>query len=125
MTLLGQHFMNLGHRPAFPEPPVANLDDDPQRKTAAAQRQGFGFLGGKHAFLLRFRTLRITAPIANADDQIAPMQKDNILSPQRIRALQHAMAAWTAGAFGPIVVLGNFAIVFGSSHRPASLALGS
>jgi len=41
VPLLGQHDVNLGHGPVFPEPPVANLDNDLQRKTTATEPHPF------------------------------------------------------------------------------------
>src|SRR3990172_9410076 len=124
-TFLSEHFMNLRHGPALPKPPVANLDDDLQRETAAAHRQRFRFPRGQQAFPFRLWALRVATPIANADDQVAPTQKDNVLAPQRIGAFQNLTTTWTASVFGPIVAFGNFAIIFCSSHRHTSLALGS
>jgi hypothetical protein len=124
-TFLREHFMDLRHGPTFPEPPVANLDDDLQRKTAAAHGQRFRFPRGKQAFPFRLWALRVAASIADADDQVAPTQKDNVLAPQRIGAFQNLTTTWTVSTFGSIVAFANFAIILRSSHRHTSLALGS
>src|SRR5713101_3587308 len=123
MAFLGEHFMNLRHRPAFPEPPVANLGNDLQCKTAAAHGQTAGPL--RSIDPLVSRTLRMRTAVAHADYQVTSIQKDHVFPPERITTHQDACATWARRLFWPIVTLGNIAIVFGSSHRHTSLAQGS
>jgi|SRR5712691_765105 hypothetical protein len=123
VTVLGEHFINLRHRPPFPEPPVANLGNDLQRKTAAAHGQMAGRLRGID--LLVPGAFRMGTMVTHADNQITTIQKDHVFSPERIAALQDAPTTRARHLFWPIVTLGNIAIIFGSSHRHTSLAQGS
>ena len=122
MTFLGEHFMDLRHRPTFPEPPVANLDDDFQRKTAAAYGQTAGCLRGRDPRVPG--AFRIRTTIAHADHQVTPVQKDHVFPPKWITPLQDASTTRARRFFWPIVALGNVAIIFGSSHWHTSLARG-
>jgi len=120
---LGEYFMNLCHRPPFPEPPVANLSNDLQRKTAAAHGQTVGCLRGIDPFVAD--AFRRGTTITHTDHQRTTIQKDHVFSPERIAALQDTPTTWARRLFWPIVTLGNIAILFGSSHRHTSLAQGS
>jgi hypothetical protein len=123
VTFLGQHFMDLRHGPTFPEPPVANLDNDVQRKTATAHGQTASRLRSIDPLVPG--AFWIGTTVAHADHQVTTVQKDYVFSPERITPLQDALTTRASRLFWPIVTLGNFAIIFGSSHRHTSLARGS
>jgi hypothetical protein len=123
MTFLGEHLVNLRHGPALPKPPVANLDDHFQRKTAAAHGQTASRLRSIDPLVPG--AFWIGTTVAHADHQVTTVQKDHVFSPERITPLQDALTTRASRLFWPIVTLGNFAIIFGSSHRHTSLARGS
>ena len=68
MTFVGEHFMDLRHRPAFPEPPVADLDDDVEAKTTATQGQ----LPSRPRQMdsIPFYTVWIRATVSQIDDPV-------------------------------------------------------
>ena len=122
-TFLGEDFMDLCHGPAFPEPPVANLDNHFQSKTTAAHGQAAGRLRGVDPLMPG--AFRMGTTIAHANHQVSAIQKDHVFSPERITTLQDTSTTRASGLFRPIVTFGNFAIIFGSSHRHTSLTRGS
>src|SRR3990172_7684941 len=124
MTFLSQHLMNLRHRPAVPEPPVANLDNHFQREATATHRQRAGGLRRKLSFLLPLWALGVAAPIADTHHQVTPFQKDHVLPPQGVGTLQNMATARTSGALWTVVTLWNSAIVFCSSHLPSRSGFG-
>jgi hypothetical protein len=123
MAFLGEHGMNLHHRPPLPEPPVTNLGNDLQRKTAAAHGQTAGPLRSIDPLVPR--TLQMRTAVTHADHQVPSIQKDHVFAPERITPLQDTSAMWTRRLFWPVVTLGNIVIIFGSFHRHTSLAQGS
>jgi hypothetical protein len=108
--------MNLRNGPVSPEPPKANLDNDFQSKTAATQCQDVSDLRSKQALLFRISAVRVTAHLANTDNQIAPTQTDHVLAPQRIGAFQNLTALRTTNTLRPVIPLRNMAIIFSTSH---------
>jgi hypothetical protein len=90
VSFLREHRMDLRNRPTFPEAPVANLRNDFQGKAATAYSQVPSFLGSVDP--LSHSAFRIGAPISEADDEVAPAQKDDVFSSDGITALQDLTA---------------------------------
>jgi hypothetical protein len=123
LMFLSEHLMDLRHRPPFPKSPVANLNDHFQSKATAAHCQSLSRL--RSIDPLMPGAFRMRTPVAHADHQVTPIQKDHVFSPERITAFQAASATPAGRFFWPIVTLGHIAIVFGSSHRHTSLVRSS
>ena len=90
VSFLREHRMDLRNRPTFPEAPVANLRNDFQGKAATAYSQVPSFLGSVDP--LSHSAFRIGAPISEADDEVAPAQKDDVFSSDGITAFQDLTA---------------------------------
>ena len=120
VAFLREHRVDLRDRPTFPEAPVANLRDDFQGKTTTAYCQVPGFLGSVDPFPPS--TFRIGATISEADDEVAPAQKDNVLSSDGITAFQDLTATRAGRLRWSKVTLGNITSIFRFSHRYTSLA---
>jgi len=119
---LSQHLMNLCNRPPLPKSPVANLDNDFQREATPPYGQAARRLRFIHA--IPVSAFRVGATIPHADDQITPIQENDVLSPNGVTTFQRSPAARASRLLGAVVSFGHLAIVFGSSHRHTSLAQG-
>lgn len=119
---LGQHLMNLHDGPSLPKSPLANLDNDLQREATSTNGQTSRLLRFIHTILPS--TFRIRAMVTQADDQVTPIQKNNVFPPQRVTTFQCVSTTRASRLLGSVVALGHFAIVFCSSHRHTSLAQG-
>ena len=122
MMGLAQQLVNLGDGPAPPKSPVANLGNDFQGKAAPAYGQAASRLRFIHA--IRPSAFRILATVTHADDQVTPVQENDVLPPQGITSFQGLTTARASRWLGSVVALGHLAIVFGSSHLYASLVQG-
>src|SRR3989304_720828 len=83
---LGQQLVNLGDGPALPKSPVANLGNDFQGKAAPAYGQAASCLRFIHA--IRPSAFRILATVTQVDDQVTPVQENDVLPPQWITTFQ-------------------------------------
>ena len=119
VMLLRESLMKLSHRPAFPEPEVANLHNDFQCKAVAAHGQALGGLREVHPPTLD--AVWVEATIPHADYLHASVQKNNILAPHRIGAFQHLVTLWALTTLRLIVAFRNITIIFGFSHPHTSL----
>jgi len=119
---LGQHLVNLRDGPALPKTPVANLNHDFQCEATPTHGQAACRLRFIHAILPS--AFRIGATVTQADDQVTPIQENDVLPPNRITTFQRLPAARASRLLGSVVALGHVAIVFCSSHRHTSLAQG-
>jgi hypothetical protein len=119
VLLLGERLMKLSHRPAFPEPEVANLHDDFQCKAVAAHGQSLG--GLREVPLPTLNAVWVEAMIPHADYLHASVQKNHILAPHRIGAFQHLVTLWAVTTLWLVVAFRHITIIFGFSHPHTSL----
>jgi hypothetical protein len=114
-ALLSEDGMDLRHCPPFPEPPVANLDNDFQGEAAAAYRQAAGLV--RDIYSGTPSALPIWAPVSHAHHQVTTAQKDDVLVSNRVTASQDLPTLRTADLLGAIVTLRDMSLVFSSSHH--------
>jgi hypothetical protein len=118
LTFLSEHFMNLGHGPAFPKPPVANLDNDLQGKTTPAKCQAASRFRGVESIMSG--TARRWTMVAQVDHQKTTCEKDDVFPSDRVTTFQGLSTARARGLLWSVVAFWNSSSAFRSSHCDAS-----